>query len=150
MIWKIRYWLCMYYIHMIWRIRCVDKDEHRLMKMNGVRRTSMDGRGWMDGQTLMDVRWNCEKHWMERNEWNCDKCRMKRNGTMTTIDGDGVVEQSASTSFTTMVCRKIFFFPFYFVFFKILFFFLFFRVATRATHYITASSKTHKSAQPRC
>jgi hypothetical protein len=115
----------------------------------------MDGRQWMNvyGWTLVD---GCQ--WMEgagqtltKVERNGDgrqteQRRTKRMAIMT--DCDDTVEQSTSVSSVPMACgkKKRNFFLLLHVFFFFFFFFFFSRVATRATHYMTTSSKTHKSA----
>jgi len=115
-------------------------------RMNDVGQTLMDGRGWMDGRTLINGCWRMLDKIVKdigQNKMNgiATNVEWNGNGTMPTIDGDNAVEQSTSASCTTMMCRKFFFF-FLLCVFIYLFFFLFFHVATRATHYMTTSSKT--------
>ncbi len=73
---------------------------------------------------------------MERTDGNC-------------VD-DRVVKQSTSAKSTAMACKKeeIIFFLLFCVFFFLISSFS--RAATRVTHYMIASSKTHMNAQSKC
>jgi len=63
---------------------------------------------------------------------------------------DSIIEWSTSASFVAMACRREFFFFLLLVFSFFFFSFSSSRIATRATHYMIASSKTHRNAQPIC
>jgi len=72
---------------------------------------------------------------------------------MTTTDdfiSNNAKERSASANFVVMVCRRGDNFIFLLLRVFLFKFSSFSKAITRATHYMTASSKTHKSAQPRC
>jgi hypothetical protein len=72
----------------------------------------------------------------------------QRTAINNNCDDDGITKRSASASFVAMVYKKEerkFIFLLLHVFKKKIP-----KAATRATHYMIASSKTHKSAQPRC
>jgi hypothetical protein len=68
---------------------------------------------------------------------------------------DGIAERFVSVNFMAMTCNREEIF-FYFFLFCVFVFFIFSsfssssKVVTRATHYMIASSKTHRSAQPKC
>jgi hypothetical protein len=76
--------------------------------------------------------------------------------TMTYNDctDDDTIEQFALMSFATMACKKEekFFSSTSCLLLLLLLLLLLssFRTATKASHYMTTSSKTHRSAQPRC
>jgi hypothetical protein len=103
----------------------------------------------------------CQTKWNRfRNGMDGDKCRMKRNGFRNGMDGDcdgscvdnGIVEQSASMSCAMMAYKteeRVFFLLLH-VFFFFYNYFSSCKVTIRATHYMITSSKTHRSAQPRC
>jgi len=112
----------------------------------------MNGDGW----TFMDGHWTKLQQMLDEIVTD-----VKRNGWMDG-DYDGNGRQQRRQRYCKVIrirefCidgvhkRKEFFF-FYFVFLLLLLFSYSssFRVATRTTHYMTASSKTHKSAQPIC
>jgi hypothetical protein len=65
-----------------------------------------------------------------------------------------VAERFASASSVAMACKRekinVFLLLCVFVFLFYSFFFFLSIVATRAIHYMTINSKTHRSAQPRC
>jgi hypothetical protein len=84
----------------------------------------------------------------EQTEWGQMLDRMATDVKRNEMDDncDGAAERSMSVSSVTMACKIIFIYFFFY------FMFLFFssssssKAITKATHYMTTSSKTHKSA----
>jgi hypothetical protein len=111
--------------HIIWRIRCVNGDERQRMDVNG----------WMDVHKHLTELWRT---------WN----EMEWMAIATTMDG--AIKRSTFRKICNDGVRKIFFFFFYFMFFCFLFSSYSPRAATRVIHYMITSSKTHRSARPKC
>jgi hypothetical protein len=100
--------------------------------------TKLDGRWtkrqWTSNEMATNIRQNDDEH---QTEWK----------TATTMQSDP--RPQALQRWHAEEKREMFFFYFMFFFFNYSIFFSSSRVATRATHYMTTSSNTHKSAQPR-
>jgi hypothetical protein len=127
--------------------------------MNGDGQMLVDGRLWMDinGQKEPDKRNWMERRWWTSNEssqtlhkilMNNDDNKQQQWQMLTTTDDDydDVAEWSVSTSFAVMACKR----EFFFCTSCFIYLFIYFRTITRAVHYMTATSKTHNSALPRC
>ncbi len=81
MVWRIQYWIRLYIVHMIWRIRHVDKDEQW--------RTNVNGRKGPDRRN-------------QTNGWRSNGCSMNDNGNRMDIDCDGHQLQWPTTTTTTI------------------------------------------------
>jgi hypothetical protein len=106
MVWRIWYWICMYVVHTIWRIRRVDEDEWRWTDVGGQkgpdkwnqmdRRTDETRRMEMDGRTSVVEANRCQMKlwWMTMNgnvdgtATNGDDNRRRLRQMVMAIDGD--------------------------------------------------------------
>ncbi len=135
---------------MVWRIRCIHGDERRWTEPD--ERTDVhecwtkaDGsltklRQMLD-ETTIDVGQNHDGCWTKQNGWRQRRQRMTTM-SMTMLQND--LRPWALQRWCVEEKREFFFF--YFVFVFLFSSSSFSRATTRATHYMTTSSKTHRSA----
>ncbi len=138
----------------IWRIRCVDRDEWRRTEVGrrldggktNIRKRSNGNRtevGWKFDKSQTDIRRNNET--MERNKMDCDYDGLHQQPRCKVIHihelYDDGMQKKKEEFFSSTSC-------FFFLLFSSSFFSS--RTTTRATHYMTVSLKTHKSAQLKC
>ncbi len=100
MVWRIQYWIRMYVIHTIRRIRHIDEDEWRQPDIDGRKRPN--GWNWTD-----ECRTEANEHRMElwRTTMNggWQRITIATNGN---YDDDNAIERSTSVSSITMECRR--------------------------------------------
>jgi hypothetical protein len=132
--------------HTIWRLQCVDGDERWRTDVDG---WNYDGH-WMELQQTSDwiatnVRWNNERHQMIIERTTTMPMTMLQSDPHPWILQRWRAKEKKEFFFSTLCfLLLLFFFSVFFSFSSSS------KATTWATHYMTTSSKTHRSAQPRC